>query len=546
MIRIQNLKRVAASLALASMLATPVAALASSHREAPGTALDNAIDNTDVYAFVSPDRPDTVTLLSNVQGAQIPGAGPNYFRFDENALYSIHVDNDGDALPDITYNFEFEDRIKNGNTFLYATGPIDNFADVDYNFQQSYTITKVDHDSGETKKLHGGELTTPPNNVGSAATPNYANLAEQATYGLFDGLQGFAGQRGDAFFIDLGDTFDLLQYRDPGVDTLKNFNVLTIALQVPFNQITNGNVYPTDQEDPAAVIGVWSTVSRRETTVIKDDGTREATGDWKQVSRLGFPLVNELLIPLRLKDKFNASKPKDDGQFAEFVLDPEPSRLLNALFGVNVPPAPRSDIAAIALTGVRLPNGSGETVNLNQPANAVPSEQLRLNLGIPPTPKAQQSRLGVLGGDLAGFPNGRRLTDDVVDIVVRVAAGATYNLIDPNFQIDNFALTFEDGVDHDDQPVLSKFPYAPLPAAGSDAIEAVSRLGDDGNGGDDGGNNCPDPGDIGGDDDGGDDGGDDDNQVCFDILDDEDNQTFLQRLNNHINAIFEAIFGSGF
>ncbi|TSC72282.1 MAG: hypothetical protein G01um101438_600 [Parcubacteria group bacterium Gr01-1014_38] len=430
---------------------------ASSHREAPLISGDPKADATDLFAFVSPDNPETVTLIANYLPFQEPAGGPNFYSFDPNVLYEIKVDNDGDAHEDISYQFRFQDLLRNPNTFLYATGPIDAPDDPDWNTPQTYTLTR-----GDTELGRG--LVTPPSHVGPQTTPNYPALQEAAIHTVADDIKVFAGQRDDPFFVDLGGAFDLLTIRNPpgdeggGVDGLAGYGVLTLALQVPIEQLLADDQHPT--------IGVWTTSSRPSQRVLRTDGSQEHDGPWVQVSRLGSPLVNEVVIPLEGKDRWNASAPRDDGQFANFVANPELGTLLNALYGIAVPPQgdvgsgdERDDLMAVFLTGI-----PGLTDQGNQRA----AEMLRLNTAIPPT--ETPNRFGVLGGDTQGYPNGRRLADDVTDISLRAVAGAVYALFHPGFIPDPLANRLGDGVDENDKAFLSTFPYLALPGSGFDSV----------------------------------------------------------------------------
>ncbi|MBI3961174.1 MAG: DUF4331 domain-containing protein, partial [Deinococcus sp.] len=435
----------------------PQVADASSHREAPLISEDPLADVTDVWFFVSPDQPDTVTIITNWIPLQSPQSGPNFWKFGDDVLYAIHLDNDGDALSDIDYEFRFTTTRQNNNTFLYNTGPITSLADPDWNIRQSLMVTRVDLDSG-ARTVIGRNLPTPPVNVGVNSIPDYAALANAAISPLVGGGRVFAGQRDDAFFADLGGIFDLLTIRGgppgntgQGIDYLAGFNVHTISLQLPITAITRNGTRPTDPADPAAVVGVWATGGRHRTRVLRDDGEAASqVGPFVQVSRLAMPLVNEAVIPLGMKDRFNASPPSQDGQFLSFVLDPEPAKLINLIYGVPVPPAPRNDLVQVFLTGVP---------GLNMPPGVVPAEMLRLNVAIPPS--AEPNRFGVLGGDLAGYPNGRRLADDTVDITFQAAAGV---LVEGFGGFPNNSLG--DGVDGNDAPLLDVFPYQAHPAPG--------------------------------------------------------------------------------
>jgi hypothetical protein len=468
------LKRALLYLALGSAalgcLSVPPAR-ASSHREAPLIAEDPLADNTDVYAFVSPADPTKVTLISNFVPLQAPYGGPNFFRFGDDVLYEIKIDNDGDAREDITFQFRFTTQTRNGNTFLYNTGPITSLDSPNWNRPQLYSVTMVRGSATLSRRAPGlsqpvvtttvlaTTVPTPPSNVGPKSIPNYASLATSAVRDIGSGIKVFAGQRDDGFYVDLGGVFDLLNIRNPGEDKLAEFNVNTIAIEVPKTLLTRNGTAPTSATDPAAVIGIWSTASRPRTRVL-DDGQSTGSGGYVQVSRLGMPLVNEVVIPLGQKNHFNASLPKDDAQFLSFVQDPEVARLFKAgaltLNGasvpLNVPAAPRNDLVAIFLTGIP---------GLNQPPNVTPAEELRLNVAIPPT--ANPNRLGILGGDLAGFPNGRRVGDDVVDIEIRALAGATP--LTPQFNISPNNI-LGDFVDGNDVPYLNVFPYLGLPHDG--------------------------------------------------------------------------------
>ena len=447
---------VALGLGAALVPASLSSATASSHREAPLITEDPVADNTDTYAFVSPDRPDTVTLVANWIPLEEPAGGPNFHRFGDDVLYTINVDNDGDAVEDVVYEFRFKTTTAQPGTFLYNTGPVTSLEDPDYNVRQTYTVTEVRHGR---RRVLGRNLITPPANIGPRSTPDYEEkLARPAVHDLGHGKRVFAGPRDDPFFVDLGSVFDLAGLRplngahaiplppEGGVDDVSGYNAHTIAIQVPKADLVEG--------DP--VIGVYSETYRRRVRVLRNDGRRLAhLGPWVQVSRLGMPLVNEVVIPLGKKDAFNASDPEHDAQFGRFVLDPEPARLIPVLYpGVTVPPAPRQDIATIFLTGVP---------GLNQPAGVKPSEMIRLNTSIAPTPPGSQDRLGLLAGQNDGFPNGRRLVDDTVDIELRALAGGTP--FTPEFnRAPNNALT--DGVDGNDQPFLDRFPYVGTPHQG--------------------------------------------------------------------------------
>ena len=457
MVSLRKSSAVLASLALAGtgLLAGVPSASASSHREAPTITEDPVADNTDVYAFVSPDRPDTVTLIANYIPLEEPAGGPNFHKFGDDVAYLINVDNNGDARPDITYEFRFKTTVKNPNSFLYNSGPVTALNDPDLNISQTYTLTEIR--SGRRTPL-AQSVPVPPVNIGPRSTPDYADLAARAITDVgMTGIKTFAGQRDEGFNVDLGSVFDLAGLRPlnqahriprpaaKGEDGTSGYNVHTLALQIPKSRLTAAG-------DP--VIGVWATAMRRQQSSRSLFGVLTWSKDWVQVSRLGNPLVNEVVNPLGKKDRFNASPPKDDAQFAPFVNDPELGRLIPFLYpGVNVPAAPRDDLTAVFLKGVD---------GLNRPKNlTVPSEQLRLNTSIPPS--ANPNKMGVLGKDNAGFPNGRRVGDDVVDIELQAIAG----VLNPAFNVSpNNVLG--DGVDGNDLPYLPNFPYLATPHQGYD------------------------------------------------------------------------------
>lgn len=428
-------------------LTAGMVAWGSSHREAPLISHDPTADNTDVYAFVSPDKPNTVTLIATYIPFEGPSGGPNFYGFGDDVLYEIHVDNDADARADISYQFRFNTTRQNPDTFLYNTGPITSLTDPDWNVRQTYTVTRIEDGR---KTVLGKNLRVPPVNVGENSIANYEPLAAAAIRSLPGGIKVFAGQRDDPFFVDLR-VFDLLQPKPPAVDSLAGFNTHAIAIQVPKAALAAGGREPAGAGAAEAIIGVWATAARQRTTVLSNDA-RRSSGSFVQVSRLGAPLVNEVVVPLGKKDRWNGSQPEDDTQFLSYVTDPELARLFAAIFGLDVPPPPRDDLVQVFLTGVP---------GLNQPAGVTPSEQLRLNMGIKPTTKP--NRLGVLGGDLAGFPNGRRLVDDVLDIAERAVAGV---LVEGFDKAPNNALG--DGVDKNDAAFKSSFPYLASPWPGND------------------------------------------------------------------------------
>lgn len=460
------------SAAFALLLTTGV--FASSHREAPLITEDQTMDNTDVYVFRSPDAPDTITIIANYIPLEEPSSGPNFYNFSPSGVYEIHIDNNGDAKEDITYQFQFRTEVKNGSTFLYNTGPVTTIDDADLNVRQFYRMIRINGDrrtGTQTVMLDNARVA--PANIGPKSTPDYAALASAAISSLgSNGGKVFAGPRDDSFFVDIGAIVDLLTLRPiqqlslvppmassaPGVDGLKGFNVHTIAVQVPISALVSGGSVPAAPTAANAVIGVWASSSRPRVTIL-NTGRRQTVSGNAQVSRLGMPLVNEVVLPLKFKDIFNSSEPRGDKalfdgneEFRNRVLDPEVAKLLTALYGVSVPPAPRNDLVQVFLTGIP---------GANQPPNVVPSEMIRLNVAVPVTAAASVNRLGVIAGDLGGFPNGRRLGDDVVDISLRVVAGV---LVTGFNKSPNNALA--DGVDANDKAFLSTFPYAALPHQG--------------------------------------------------------------------------------
>ena len=451
----------------------------SSHREAPEIAKDPVADNTDTYAFVSPDRPDTVTLITNYVPLQGPAGGPNFYEFGDDVLYQIHVDNDGDALADVTFQFRFTTRLRNPDSFLYNTGQITSLDSPNWNRRQFFSVSKV---SGGRTTVLAENLTSPPCNIGPRSTPGYARLAQAAVHSLGGSVKVFAGQRDEGFYVDLGSIFDLADLRPfenlhviptpaaPGVDATGAVNVHTIAIQVPKRQLTRDGSDPTSVADARSVIGVWGSASRRKVRILDDGDDQDVlSGPWVQVSRLGNPLFNEVIVPMGRKDGWNALPPSQDRRFIQFVQHPELARLLPKLYP-NVFPnlagltAARADLVAILLTGLPpglipgFQNFTGDT----------PADMLRLNLAVPPA--ARPNVFGILGGDLAGFPNGRRVQDDVVAIELRAVAGATFPLIDKTFQPDAAASLLTDGTTpaSNGSPFLTGFPYLGVPLDGFD------------------------------------------------------------------------------
>jgi hypothetical protein len=491
----KKLSLVAALAALA--IAVPLG-IGSSHREAPLSALDPTADDTDVYAYTANDAKDALTVVANWIPFEDPAGGPNFYRFDDRAHYYINIDNDGNGTPDVRYLFKFKTKVENPNSFLYAAPPVNNITDENLNVKQSYDVFRItdgkarDSRKGKKGKRHGkshrakhrgkakhrrqgkhrrgrashnnprvvqvaDDLPVAPNNVGPRTMPDYGKLAEQAIQSLPGGGKVFAGQRDDPFFVDLGATFDAVNLRKGtgaeggGKDDLAGYSVHSIVLQVPEERVTKDRDEVSSPDADNAVVGVWASTERQKLQVT-DNGDEGGKGDYVQVSRLGNPLVNEVVIPLGTKDRFNRTKPADDGQYADFVLNPELAKLMNILFpGVNVPETNRTDIVQALLQGIP---------GLNQQTGK-PVDTIKVNLGTDPVPVGSEKRLTVLADppDAAGFPNGRRLGDDVVDIELRVVAGV---LVGNNVPLG-------DGVDSNDKAFLPTFPYLAAPDSGFDA-----------------------------------------------------------------------------
>jgi Domain of unknown function (DUF4331)/FlgD Ig-like domain len=430
-----------------ALFGAPAPGLASSHSEAPGTAKDRLADDTDLYAFVSRDASKAVTFVGNWIPLLEPNGGPNFYSFDDQAAYYINIDNVGDCLDHIRYEFKFTTTRRTGATFLYNTGVVTSLTDPDLNVFQTATITR--YDDGVATVL-ATNVPVAPNFVGPVSMPDYESLANQAITDLPDGSKVFLGPRDDPFFVDLAAVFDLLTIRrvpgdrGRGVDGVGGFNCMTIALQVPMTQLTRDGLPPNEKN---SILGIYDSAERPMSRTLNGDGTVSVNGQPVQVSRLGHPLVNEVVIALQDKDRFNATKPTGDGAFLSYVTNPELPGLLDLIYGISVPPTPRNDLVTVFLTGVP---------GLNQPAGGTPCEMLRLNMAIPPSQRPK--RLGVLAGDNAGFPNGRRLADDVVDIAERVVAG----VLVPGFNIEpNNRLG--DGVNVNDKPFMDCFPYVAPP-----------------------------------------------------------------------------------
>ncbi len=467
--KLATLSGLAAIVMGAGIIGTVSESSASSHREAPYISTDPQADATDLYAFVANDATDSVTFVANYVPLQLPAAGPNFYKFGDDVLYEINIDNNGDAVDDITYQFRFKSEINPANafgngTFLYNTGQVTTSDDADLNVRQTFTVSKLVGPGSSVRQgtVIASDLKVAPARVGPKSMPDYGALAAQYNHTIGTGIKVFAGPRDDPFFVDLGGIFDLLNVGG-GVDYVKGANVNSIVIQVPKSQLTASGVAPTGATDPNAIIGVRTTSYRQSIRVLRQLGESGSTlgqinsgpaveagvinrGPWTQLSRLDLPLINEAVIPLKDKDRWNGSKSANDGQFLSYVQNSHLAALLNLVLSVNVPANPRNDLVDTLLKGID---------GLNRPANVVASSQLRLNMAI--APAATPNRLGAVGGDLAGFPNGRRLTDDATDIELAAIAGC--------LQGGAFAAncSLGDGVNANDKAFLATFPYLALP-----------------------------------------------------------------------------------
>jgi hypothetical protein len=456
----------------------------SSHREAPEMSKDPVADSTDVYAFVSPDRPKTVTLIANYIPFQAPDGGPNFYEFGDDVAYDINISNKGKAEADVIYRFRFHTEVRDPKTFLYNTGQITSIHDKTWNRPQFYSVTRIKN--GHSKVL-AHHLACPPVNVGKRSTPNYAHLANQAVHKI-GRRQVFAGQRADAFHVDLGSVFDLGALRPvqhlhlipmadaAGRNSLQGFNVHSIVLQVPISEISRNGDVPTHPGRAGAVIGVWASASRRKSRMFdRKKGRYVGHGPWEQVSRLGNPLFNEVITPMSRKDAWNADHPKGDSEYAKFVNHPELARLLPVLYPGVFPNLAayhkaRADLHAILLTGIP----KGVVPNFQNFTGAVESDMLRLNVAIPPA--SSPNHLGLVAGDAAGFPNGRRVEDDVTTIELRAIAGLTIPLVDPSFTPDGAVSVISDGTTDTNGGTTGTFPYLGNPGGGFQTVPGSSSV----------------------------------------------------------------------
>jgi hypothetical protein len=468
----KKLKSVVA-LAMSLFMLAPSSLFASSHREAPITALDRAADVTDWYAFVSYDDPTKVTFILNVDPLLEPANGPNYFPFDPNVLYEMHVDNNQDGLDDITFQFRFNTQINLPTVFTGFVGGIDGFPQITslsgpgaagLSLSQTYTVTMIK--KGKATNLNNGQvLYAVPSNVGPLTMPNYQSLFNQGIYSLGSGIRVWAGTADDPFFIDLGAAFDSLNFRS-GVgpvlseaidadnthnyapDAVGGYNVNSIVLEVPITMLTvDGKLHGSG--DKQAVIGTYGSTSRHLFPVRRSSNPDVDASLLRQVNREGNPLINEVIIGTGSKDRFSMDYPVHDSQFSSFVLEPVLASVFSSL-GVPVAPNPRTDLLILVQYEAPICPGCG-------PGDVGPiADLLRLNTGIPPTPVGSQLRLGFIAGDSAGYPNGRRPVDDVFDISARAVAGI---LVDPV----TYGTRLGDGVQTKTEGLNTSFPYV-MPA----------------------------------------------------------------------------------
>ncbi len=504
-----KIKGIAACTLALTLLAHPASLFAANHREAPITAIDRTADITDVFAFVSYDDPTKVTLILNVDPFLEPSNGPNYFPFDPEITYRINVDNDHDAVEDISFEFKFETESRLPGVFTGFVGAgsgiaapgnspapvppgtliippaitaLDGPGSEGLGLRQKYSVTKIHYRKGrkeDKRDLLASGLIALPSNAGPRTMPNYPALAAQGINSIGGGVRVFAGTVDDPFYIDLGAAFDSLNLRadpaafpsgTPGVltdaqdandttnfstDDVSGFNVNTIAIEIPIAMLTNDGKTHLSTE-PEATIGVYGSTHRPRQFVLREEEHKEkkSRGHLRQVQRMGNPLINELIIGTGSKDKFSMSLPENDADFAGFVLDPLLARVLNAVYGITIPTPPRTDL--LLLVTYAPPIAAPGT-----PAGPV-ADLLRLNTGVGPIPPGLRKRLGLIGGDLAGFPNGRRVSDDVTDISLRAVAGLLAGGATGGFPHNRLG----DAVNTNDVPYQETFPYVAFAQSG--------------------------------------------------------------------------------
>ena len=467
-----------------TLAAFPSASNASSHREAPLISQDPQADNTDLYFFRSPDNPDTVTIVANYIPLEEPNGGPNFNSFGDDVRYELKVDNNGDGEEDITYRFRFKTKNLAPNSFLYAGPQVASGDDPNLFVQQTFTVDRVQH--GDSDQIARGNV--PPANVGprtiktsgadSAAA--YEEVARKSIVTLKNGTKIFAGPRDDPFFVDLGAIFDLGGLRPfnnlhlipraagAGIDGVSGYNTHSIIMQIPIKLLTSDRKGPSDTKQP--VLGVYASASRQSMRVIRSDGTVQNSGDWRQVSRLGNPLINEVIIPRGMKDLWNSTDPADDKKFEKFYLNSELAGIVNLLYSSALKPVDttgRADLSLILLQGVP---------GVNNPGKGAKADLLRLNVSIEAkTPVGQGNPLTVINDDPTkvelGFPNGRRMEDDIVDVELRAIAQGYGGFLAGAFGLPNKSPNniVGDGVDKNDKPFFTAFPYLATPFAGYDS-----------------------------------------------------------------------------
>lgn len=471
----------------------------SSHREAPEIAKDPVADSTDVYAFMHPTKPNRVVIIANFIPLQQANGGPNFYEFGDDVLYEINISNTNKSVANVTYTFNFKTRIQNPDTFLYNFGRIESLDSPNYNRPQLYSIVRFVN--GNPEVISDQTVPVPPVNVGPRSTPNYADLANAAVK-TFGDRKFFAGQRADAFHVDLGSIFDLGGLRPApfneahiismpnmnGVNAVQSYNCHTIAMEVPASDLTKDGQDPSQSfKDRRNVVGIWATAKRARARIFNTrDSTYHNKGPAVQVSRLGNPLFNEVLVPMSRKDEWNASEPKDDSDYAGVVTTPELQGLLPFLYDGAFDNLaefadsgrPRADLAAILLTGIPggvVKDADDNTIFQNYTGGRQ-ADMLRLNMAIPPTDKDSDSYsiYGVVGGDVGGFPNGRRLEDDVVAIELRAVAGVTIPLVYPDYEPDDAAGILTDGTTYTGPPLLDDFPFLGHPGGGYETMPGTA------------------------------------------------------------------------
>jgi hypothetical protein len=405
---------------------TAVDVTASSHREAPGIAEDQYVDNTDVYAFISPNSPERLVVVADYIPLLLGPSGPNFYRFSDEAFYEVHFDNDGDAKDDITYRWTFKNKLKNGSTFLYNTGPVDSITSLNLNVTQSYRLEKIVHKTGQKTRIMD-DVPVAPWNVGKRSFPNYEQVALQAvkTAGT---VTAFAGPRDEPFFVDLK-VFDLLGVGSGAPASTDGLNVMSLVLELPITDVSKDGIRPAaGTSGKTSVVGIHASASRPQVRILRRGRDSDDFGQMIQVSRLAWPLVNEVLIPLNDKDKFNRSEPANDAaNFGAYLLDPEVPKLLSAVLGANCTATPSG--------------GRVDIIGLLSPMGTTPADLLRININQGET------------NTKSHFPNGRALVDDVTDTLLTVAC--------------NNGSAIADGVNANDKAFTATFPYLASPVSGN-------------------------------------------------------------------------------